>query len=238
VRLWLRDPIAHFTQIQDAISSLRGAIVQGDPSDPDPSDERVRKRAIEIFETVVLALGPLFSGLAQRADLVQTEKDTAESALRILDHAATEIYFGSGAYGQRDRQVDDETPGTRSPGVRARFLGEMGPTLRALAQVPYPSVTHHLLQTLEVFVPDDPAGIFRLVTEVLVSGGRTGGYQLESLGSDLFVKIVRRYLADYRAVIAGEDDLRHRLMQALDVFVEAGWPEARRLVYELPETLR
>jgi hypothetical protein len=114
----------------------------------------------------------------------------------------------------------------------------MAPTLRALAQVPYPPVTHHLLETLEVFIPDDPWMIFLLVTEVLVSGGRTDGYQLESLGSDLFVRIVRRYLADFRAVIATDDDLRHRLMRALDVFVEAGWPEARRLVYELPEMLR
>jgi hypothetical protein len=71
----------------------------------------------------------------------------------------------------------------------------------------------------------------------LISGGRTGGYQLESLGSDLFVRIVRRYLADFR-VIASNEDLRQRLMSVLDIFVEAGWPEARRLVYDLPEMLR
>jgi hypothetical protein len=238
VRTWTRDPIAHFTRIQDAISALRGAIVQGDSSPPDPTDDRVRTRTIEIFENIVLTIGPLFERLAQKVDLTDAERETAETALRVLDHVATEIYFGSGAYGGRDRQIDDETPSGQSPEVRSRFLSEMARTLGALAHVPYPSVTHHLLQTLEAFVPDDPPGIFRLVTEVLVSGGRTGEYQLESLGSDLFVKIVRRYLADYRAVIASDHDLRHRLMRALDVFVDAGWPEARRLVYELPEMLR
>ena len=53
-----------------------------------------------------------------------------------------------------------------------------------------------------------------------------------------FVRIVRRYLADFRTVIASNEDLRQRLMSALDIFVEAGWPEARRLVYDLPEMLR
>jgi hypothetical protein len=122
--------------------------------------------------------------------------------------------------------------------VRERFLKEMMPTLAALAQVPYPSVTHHLLETLEAFIPNDPPTVFRLVTDALISGGRTGGYQLESLGSDLFVRIVRRYLADFRGVVASEDDLRQRLVMALDIFVDAGWPEARRLVYDLPEMLR
>ena len=61
------------------------------------------------------------------------------------------------------------------------------PTLAALATAPYPSVTHHLLETLEQFTSDDPALIFRLVTDALSSGGRRGGYQFESLGAELFV---------------------------------------------------
>jgi hypothetical protein len=80
--------------------------------------------------------------------------------------------------------------------------------------------------------------VFRLVTDALISGGRSGGYHFESLASDLFVKIVRRYLADFRSALTSDDDLRQRLMRALDIFVEAGWPEARRLVYDLPEMLR
>ena len=112
---------------------------------------------------------------------------TAEKALRIVDGAAREIYFGSGAYGARNRQADDENPVAGTPQLRSRLLREMKPTLTALAQVPYPSVTHHLLETLEAFIADEPTTIFRLVTDALISGGRTGGYQLESLGSDLFV---------------------------------------------------
>jgi hypothetical protein len=187
----------------------------------------------------VLALTPIVVDSADRWQrLSETERGRAEKALRIVDGAAREIYFGSGAYGARNRQTDDENPVAGTPELRSRLLREMKPTLTALAQVPYPSVTHHLLETLEAFIADDPTAIFRLVTDALISGGRAGGYQLESLGSDLFVRIVRRYLADFRSVIASDEDLRQRLMSALDIFVEAGWPEARRLVYDLPEMLR
>ena len=238
VRVWTNDPILHAKRIQDALSALRGAMVQGDPARPNALDERVRTRTNEIFESVVLKVGPLFTALAPKRDLAGSERATAETALQILDRAATEIYFGSGAYAASNRQDSAENPAAVTQEVRSRFLREMGPTLRALAQVPYPSVTHHLIETLEQFIPDDPSTVFRLVTDALVTGGRTGGYQLESLGSDLFVRIVRRYLADFRGVLAADDDLRKRLMAALDVFVEAGWPAARRLVYDLPEMLR
>jgi molybdopterin-guanine dinucleotide biosynthesis protein len=238
VREWTADPVRHLKRIQDTLPALRGAIVRGDPENPDPLDDRVRTRAVEIFEYTVTKLTPVLAQAAERSqELSPDERGNAEAALRILDTAATEIYFGSGAHAGRNRE-DDETPVLGSADVRRRFLKEMGLTLAALAQVPYPSVTHHLLQTLQEFVPDDPPLIFRLVTDALASGGRSGGYQYESLGSELFVSIIRRYLADFRSLLASDDDLRHRLMGTLDIFVEAGWPQARRLVYDLPETLR
>lgn len=237
VRQWIGDPVRHSKRIQDALPALRGAIVEGDPARPEESTERVRTRTIEIFERTARNLTPILIDASERwQQLTKNERSNAETALSILDTAATEIYFGSGAHGSKNDEGDDDAAIGQER--RSRFLGEMMPTLAALAQVPYPSVTHHLLQTLEAFVPDDPPKVFRLVTDALVSGGRTGGYQLESLGSDLFVRVVRRYLADFRSVIASDEDLRQRLMRALDVFVEAGWPEARRLVYDLPEMLR
>ena len=239
IRQWTNDPLQHAKRIEDAFPALRGAILQGDPDRLEPSDERVRTRTVEIFQAAVLKLTPTIVEAADHwQQLSAPERAQAEKALRIVDGAAREIYFGSGAYGARNRQADEENPVAGTPQLRARLLREMNPTLTALAQVPYPSVTHHLLETLEAFIADDPRTIFRLVTDALISGGRTGGYQLESLGSDLFGRIVRRYLADFRSVIASEEDLRQRLMSALDIFVEAGWPEARRLVYDLPEMLR
>lgn len=237
VRRWTEDPIQYSKRIQDALPALRGAVIEGDPGKPDEAADRVRTRTIEIFERTIQKLTPILVDASERwQHLSDEERSVAETALLISDIAATEIYFGSGAYGSRGEDADESRVIGKE--IRARFLNEMAPALTALAHVPYPSVTHHLLQTLEAFVSDDPPKVFRLVTDALVSGGKTGGYQLESLGSDLFVQIVRRYLADFRSVLASDHDLRQRLMKALDIFVEAGWPEARRLVYDLPEMLR
>jgi len=239
IRAWTDNPIGHPERIQNALSALRGALLQGDPVRRDPRDDLIRRRTIEIFERVVLKLGPILSELAQRKDLGEPERAIAQTTIAILDRAVTEIYFGSGAHGMSGRRdTEVENPVAVTPEVRARFLREMAPALKGLTPVPYPSVTHRLLETLEVFISDDPETVFRLVTDALVGGGRMGGYQVESLGAELFVRIIRRYLADFRSMLALDDDLRQRLMRALDVFVEAGWPEARQLVYELPEMLR
>ncbi|MDP3600151.1 MAG: hypothetical protein Q8R85_03165 [Bosea sp. (in: a-proteobacteria)] len=65
----------------------------------------------------------------------------------------------------------------------------------------------------------------------------THGYQYESLGADQFVRMIGRTIADHRELF----DHPHRrvaLVEVLEVFVEAGWPGARRLLYRLPEALR
>lgn len=60
-----------------------------------------------------------------------------------------------------------------------------------------------------------------------------GEYQLESFAIDLVVRIVERYLADHRDLFRDDERRRDALIQVLDIFVEAGWPEAYRLTYQL-----
>jgi hypothetical protein len=197
IRQWINEPIAHIAYVLEAVSALRSALVEGDPLRPDPLTDRIRARAIEIVETSVSIVGPLFVHLSTKPEPTETDRTNAEACFRILDQVALEIYFGSGAYAQANRpQIATDTTDTlvTTPEVRRRFLKEMVPTLRGLAAVPYPSVTHRLLETLEVFVPDNPPLVFRLVTDALLKGGELGGYPFESLGSDLFVRIVRLYL--------------------------------------------
>jgi len=106
-----------------------------------------------------------------------------------------------------------------------------------LAEVGYPSITHHLLQTLEAFILTDPNTVFLKVGRTVAAGER-GGYQAESMGADLVVKIVERYLAEHRQVIQEDAECRDTLLRVIDTFVRAGWPSARRLVYRLEDVFR
>ncbi len=64
-----------------------------------------------------------------------------------------------------------------------------------------------------------------------------GGYQYESLGADVMVRLVGVFLADHKEIF--EDDARRAaLVDCLEIFMEAGWTSARRLLYRLPELIQ
>jgi hypothetical protein len=50
--------------------------------------------------------------------------------------------------------------------------------------------------------------------------------------------LVERYLAEYRTIFREKAECRHVLIEILDIFVQAGWPSARRLTYRMEEIFR
>ena len=68
--------------------------------------------------------------------------------------------------------------------------------------------------------------------------GKRWNYQFEGLAADLIVRIVERYLAEYRSLLVENIECRTALRESLDVFVQAGWPAARRLSYRLDDIFR
>jgi hypothetical protein len=98
------------------------------------------------------------------------------------------------------------------------------------------SIAHNVIQALETFIPIDPPGVFALIAKS-VRSAEQGRYGLESMAVDLIVRIVERYLADYRSVFADKARLDD-LMDCLDVFVRAGWPAAQALTFRLGEIWR
>jgi hypothetical protein len=97
-------------------------------------------------------------------------------------------------------------------------------------------LSYHLIQALEVFIPIDPPGVFTLIVQS-VRASEKGGSSLEPMSANLIVRIVERYLADHREVFADPDRVND-LVDSLDVFVRAGWPEAQSLTFRLGEIWR
>lgn len=87
-------------------------------------------------------------------------------------------------------------------------------------------------------MPASPSKVFTLVIEVLDAGGKAGGYAFESMGVDTFLRIVKRFIADFRNELSGNIELQQGLVRALDMFVESGSMEARKLANQLPEFMR
>lgn len=232
VQGWAQDPIRWQRNVMAALLQLRGALVQGDGSDP--AVEERRRRCIFFLQDVIdHAVGRLES--AGTAD--QTDRD-AVAAFRILDLVAREIYYGSGAYQASSGELSGPHTVVTTKEQQRRFTDEAGGILRTLGSVRHPAVTHHVLQTLAPFVDAAPERTIDLFMSILLDGGKKGGYQFETLAADLVIKTVQRCLADHRSTLLSSPDAQQRIVQVLSIFAEAGWPSARRLVYEVPEMLR
>ena len=58
------------------------------------------------------------------------------------------------------------------------------------------------------------------------------------MAAEYIVRIVERYLAEYRHLLQEDPEYRIALRKTLDAFVEAGWPAAQQLSYRLDEIFR
>lgn len=234
--IWVNSSLASRSRIQPLLSAMRDLIVLDEASTSDSRVDKFHDRGREIFTAIVINLISSHRELFARANRNENVTKELTECTRLLDSAAHEIYFGSKAYQISNQEKDQDS--SLSPSQRRRFLEEYLPVMKLLASVPYPSVTHPLLETMEVFVSDGPEEILNLLIEAIKGGGNAGGYTFESLGADLVVRLVRRFLADYPSLISSTLEFRVGIVEILDQFAGAGWPEARKLVYELPEMLR
>lgn len=236
------NPAANPDEALHVLQHLRKPLTHGPVYPSDPNQDAIRRRAFDLLVCLLRSAG---EGLRHiEAAHVgepfnvwpEAEQKKAQSLVRLIDDIGRQVYFASGAF---DSRRQGRTDGERSltPEERERFYREAGLIFDELADVGLPSLAHHLLETLEAFIPLDPCGVFLWIGRV-VQGGRKGGYQYESMAADLMVRLVERYLAEYRVLLRENEECRRILLEVLDIFVQAGWPSAQRLTYRLEEIFR
>jgi hypothetical protein len=153
---------------------------------------------------------------------------------KCLEYTCSSYYYGSGAF--EEKSGVHISPIKSDEGKR-RFLADTGATLRRIGDIAVPHTMYELVQLLDFLLAGNPEVCFDLFAHALTTSGRKQGFQFESLGVDVLVREVSRCLADYEYIFRDESR-RKRLIECLDIFVEAGWPAALRLVYRLPDALR
>jgi len=235
--VWTAESLRFRTRISPLILDLRSLVLIEDkePNSSNAASEIARQQGKELFTAIIENLAASHRDLLERAQSGENVSSDLTECTRLLDSAAHQVYFGSRAYDMERENLSSDAIDSQ---LKQRFLDDYLPVLKILANIPYPSITHPVLETLEAYISDDPARTLELLIEAVTGGGKPGGYTFESLGADLVVKLVRRFLADYPAVIASNPQYRHGVVLMLDQFAAVGWPEARKLVYELPEMLR
>ena len=183
------------------------------------------------------AIQSLAPDASLESDPVRLLVETRDRLGHLVHDIGMQIYFASGAFAERQPGQDEKL----SPVKLRRFWRDAGPCLAALADEKHPSVAHQLVQTLAHLLPCAPEEIFLLAARSIQASADGGGYQYEPQAVHEVVKLVQRILADHSELLVadkGESTVFKALLGVLDVFVEAGWAEARRLTHRLEEIYR
>ncbi|MBU7440923.1 ATP-binding protein [Paraburkholderia fungorum] len=229
----LADPSLHAENLHAWAARYSDKLTIGDDTGSD--QDRQRAKTIAFYRDTANAVSDAIEKIYTEYDLAGSHEWPPELVSRVqalnsvLDDMAMRTYFASGG--------DDNTDCTQEELARRRRLyRELMPVLDRLAECGVVHTAYYLIQALEHFIPADPAGVFRLIVKSVMASSRFG-YAFESMGADVIVRIVEKYLADYRAVFS--DDARlDELMACLNLFVSAGWPAAQSLTFRLAEIWR
>jgi hypothetical protein len=216
------------------IARYSGELLVGSTSDVGDGKHGIRAKVLKLYRDALDGAVGIMTALAAESNLTAfsswpaARRSEFQDIVSILDEIALRFHLSVGG-------VHDGTIAPLSP-EQMRLFREALPMLEKLTTAGFSQITHHLIQMLEAFIPVDPPETFRLIAHAVRTSEKYG-YGVESMASDLVVRIVERYLADHREVFAVSNRLDD-LMDCLDVFVRAGWPNAQALTFRLGEIWR
>jgi hypothetical protein len=224
------------------ITCLREVLTVGPAETPDPICEAARARAFSLLEALTASAQRDFLALKQThakerfSEWPAADQGKAQRIAQLPDSISSQMYFASGAHAEKSNASQAERT-SLSIGQKKRFLEESGKLFDLLSREPHPSTVHHLIETLQSLLEIDPRQVLLRITSI-VEAGKGGGYQSESLAVELIVGVVNRIFADYRPMLQDYQEMRTAIVTMLDIFVEAGWPQAIQLTYRLDEIFR
>jgi hypothetical protein len=225
-----------------------GWMTAGDPLKPEAAAEKMRERTWAFLTDL---LDSAQTKLEQQRDKwrqlyesgkAETKRGKAVRAkldrlAHLVDGIGTQLYFASGAFDDKRGQDDERL----TPTETTRYWKEAKPLLEKLANEPHPHTAYQLVQTLRHLLPCDPEAAFNL-SAASIKTSSAAGFQHESMAANEVVKLVEQVLADHREIFhtrnGSESKSLSALLDVLDLFVEAGWHQARQLTHRLEEIYR
>lgn len=228
---WVEYPADRSSELRRVLAEMRAAFVQGIEGE-ETRDVVLRKRAHDLAAAIVIAANHVIAAEATTSKSDENPPEAAQRCAQLVDFACQQLYFA----------IQQTSPGQArtialNENARRRFFNEAEATLFSIGDFATPHTIYYLLQLIESVASIEPARAFDVAARALLRGGSRSGYQQEFLGASLLVRLVGVFLADHKAIF--EDDARRStLIDCLGLFMEAGWPAARRLLYRLPELIQ
>jgi hypothetical protein len=225
-----------------------GWLTTGDGVTLDPSGDALRARTwtflLKLLNSAQTKLtyhrerwGELHEHGQPDADIADAVQQDISRSMRLIDDMVMQLYFTSGAF--EEKRADNER-GLTPVQVR-RFWEEARPVLEVVSSELHPHVIYQFVQICYHLLPHSPKEVFLLAARSICAGSAVR-FQNESLAVDEVVKLIQRALADHRGIFQenaqSDTECLDALLKVLDLFVEAGWPQARQLTQRLEEIYR
>ena len=216
--------------------AIRELLTHGAMEDPgEPA--AIRGRAVELLRALSKqscdAVRSHLENSSQDQQIRSGSESSARSLFSLANIIASELYFAAGAF-QEGRM---SLPAVITRPEQTRLYWEAESVFDDLSSIGFPALAHHLVETLEMYIDTDPRGVFLRVAAV-VRAGKRWDYEYEQFAQDVVLRIVRRYLADKRALLQDDEECQRALREILETFIEAGWPGAQHLAYRIDEIHR
>lgn len=211
------------------VRALSEYLTHGDVSSSDPAAEAIRARAWSLMEPICRS-----STEAWGAWTAPGAPDAPVDALRglasVLDQVVLQLHqaIRAGEGGQSNQIVDNA--------ILSRFLREARSSLEALSRINHPRMVHHFIELLADLAPSEPKACLYLMRDSVAGGGRP--YAGERLGMDGVTTFLRWLMAEHRDTVTADAEGRIAVLQIVEPFLKAGWPEARRLADEIDRWFR
>jgi hypothetical protein len=247
--LWRDDPTAKLSieRIVEGIPvtahdagrvfpTLRNALQYVETANPERA-LRTRERAARLFNAITGKAVPVMRDLIEKR--LRREEPTQEQRMQfddleiLLVTCSTELHFASGAFQENRLGL----PPVLATQEQRELYHALAPSWDLLVEIGSPNLVHHLVQTLEMFVPIDPARVFLLIGKSVLAG-RLWSYHFEDQAVEIVVRIIRTFIAEHRSIFEKNSDCLRVLRELLDLFITAGWPSARIVAYQVDEIFR
>ncbi len=235
---WTAMPERFGAAIRSFIASLRHIVFAQYQPDCAAELAVVGERARQGLRLVVTRSTKVLGDAYERyAQLPEPQREATArryfAAERVVCHGITELCFGAGAMGV----AEGEEAGIPDAAAMARFLVDYADVLDCFADSRSPETQHQLVQLYEFLIPGNPGAVFGRLHALLVGRGAQQDYHYETLAVEVVVRMIKRYLADHRAIF-DDEERRTQLVGILELFSDAGWADALQLLFDLPELLR
>lgn len=196
----------------------------------------VRRRAQELVLRTLLSVQAALAEISQSQGGEDWKPDTIKTLLGAIDNVVLQIYLAAGTKPHMD------TDGQRvAPENLGSFYSEIVPILDFIVgegdnRVRYvgPATAHRLMELFNHLLECDPISVLGLASRL--STMNLLSYQFDELAVSEMTRFVERFLADYKQYLA-DPDVAAKLGQILDLFIDAGWAEATRLLSSLDRAM-